>query len=103
MTTITCKYIYILFHVCVLLHPCPCFLMRIPFYFSCIRLHVYAFAIDSMVHCGIAFEPGASGLPYYCTPPVCIPAVFGALAVCRQNSKKKNSVLKMNSVRTRTK
>ena len=24
------------------------------------------FAIYSMVHCGSAFEPGASGLPYYC-------------------------------------
>jgi len=28
-----------------------------------------------------AFEPGDSGLPYYCTPPVCVPDVIGALAV----------------------
>ena len=28
-----------------------------------------------------AFEPGTSGLPYYCTPPVCVPDVLGALAV----------------------
>jgi len=28
-----------------------------------------------------ALRPGASGLPYYCTPPVCVPAVLGALAV----------------------
>jgi len=39
-----------------------------------------------MVHCGSAFEPGASGLPYYGTPPV----VIGALAVWRQNILKKN-------------
>jgi len=26
---------------------------------------------------------------YYCTPPVCVPAVLGALAVRRQNNKKK--------------
>ena len=32
-------------------------------------------------HCGRAFEPGASGLLYYCTPPVCVPAVIGTLAV----------------------
>jgi len=38
-----------------------------------------------MVDCGSAFEPGASGLPYYCTPPVCVPAVIGALAVWRPN------------------
>jgi len=34
-----------------------------------------------MVHDWNAFEPGASELPYYCTPPVCVPAVLGALAV----------------------
>jgi len=43
----------------------------------------------SKVHCGSAFEPGASGLPYYCTPPVCVPAVIGGLAVWRHNNKKK--------------
>ena len=42
----------------------------------------------SKVHCGSAFEPGASGLPYYCTPPVCVPAEIGALAVWRQNIEK---------------
>ena len=40
-----------------------------------------------MVYCGIVFEPGASGLPYYCTPPVCDPAVIGALAVWWQHKK----------------
>jgi len=44
----------------------------------------------SKVHCGSAFEPGASGLRYYCTPPVCVPDVLGALAVWRQNIKKNN-------------
>ena len=37
----------------------------------------------SKVHCGSAFEPGASGLPYCCTTPVCVPVVIGAL--WRQN------------------
>jgi len=32
-----------------------------------IWLHVYAFAIHSMIHFRSAFEPGASRLPYYCT------------------------------------
>ena len=26
-------------------------------------------------------RPGASGLPYYCAPRVCVPAVIGLLAV----------------------
>jgi len=50
-------------------------------------LHVNVFALKSMVHYRSAFEPCASGLPYYCTPPVCVPAIIGALAVWR----KKNS------------
>jgi len=32
-----------------------------------------------------ALWPGASGLPYHCTPPVCVPAVFGGLAVWLHN------------------
>jgi len=35
------------------------------------------------VHYGSAFELGAFGLPFYCTPPVCVPDVLGALAVWR--------------------
>ena len=42
------------------------------------------------VHCGSALVgPGTSGLPYYCTPLVCVPAVLGGLAVWRHNNKKK--------------
>jgi len=37
------------------------------FYFSFVCLHVCAYALKFKVHCGSAFEPGASGLPYYCT------------------------------------
>ena len=36
-----------------------------------------------------AFEPGTSGLPYYCTPPVCVPDVIGGLALWRHNNNKK--------------
>ena len=59
------------------------------FYFSFIWLHVFAFAFKSNVHCGSALESGASELPYYCTPLVCVPAVIGALAVWQQNIKYK--------------
>ena len=71
---------YLLFHVCVL-HSFSVFLDVSSFYFSFFRLHVCEFAIRSKVQCGS--EPGASGLPYYCTPPVCVPAVLGGLAVWR--------------------
>jgi len=37
----------------------------------------------SKVHCGSVFEPVASGLPYYYTPPVCVPDVLDALTVWR--------------------
>jgi len=52
---------------------------------------VYAFAIKTMAHSGSALEPGASGLPYYCTPPVTVPDVMGARAVWRQNTPKKQT------------
>jgi len=43
----------------------PCLLMCILLYASFFFwIHVYAVAILSMVHCGSAVEPGASGLPY---------------------------------------
>jgi len=58
---------------------------NVPIYSFQNNIHV------SKVHCGSAFEPGASGLPHYCTPPVCIPDVIGALAVWRQNTQKKKS------------
>jgi len=45
--------------------------MCILFYVSFIWLHVYAFSIHPLVHCGSAFEPGASGRPYYCTS-ICV-------------------------------
>jgi len=35
-----------------------------------LQIHIHA----SRVHCGSVFESGPSGLPYYCTPPVCVPA-----------------------------
>jgi len=54
-----------------------CFL----FYVSFICLHVYAFAIYFMVHCGSAFEPGASGFLITALPSECVPAVICALAV----------------------
>ena len=47
-----------------------------------------AYVFKFKVHCGSAFEPGASGLPYHCTAPVCVPDVIGALPVWWQKNKK---------------
>ena len=53
-----------------------CLWMCVLFYLSFVSLHVCAYASKFKVHCGSAFEPGASGLPHYCTPSVCVPAVI---------------------------
>ena len=76
---------------CVMFIQVACLWMCILLYFSFVCLHVCACAFKFMVHCGSAFEPGASGLHYYYTPPVCIPAVIGGLAVWRHNNNKKNT------------
>jgi len=52
----------------------------------------------SEVHCGSAIELGGSGLPYYCTPPVCVPAVPGALAVWRLSKNKTKKLSLLNPV-----
>ena len=62
------------------------------FYFTFVCLHVCAYAFKFKVHCGSAFGLGASGLPYYCTPPVCIPAVIGGLAVWWHKNKIKTKI-----------
>jgi len=64
-----------------------CLWMCVLFYVSFVCLHVCVYASKFKVHCGSASEPGASGLPYYCTPPVCVPDVIGALAVWRHKKK----------------
>jgi len=46
-----------------------------------------------MVHCGSAFEPGASRLPYY-TSPMTAPDVISARAVWQQNTKKTKITIK---------
>ena len=66
-----------------------CWWICVLFYVSCVCLHVCAYAVKSKVHCGSAFEPGASGLPYYFTPPLFFPDVIGGLAVWRHNNPKK--------------
>jgi len=66
------------------------FLMCILFYFSLVRLYVCAFAIHSMLHCGSAFEPGTSGLPYYCTS-TCSRSGCTRCASCVDSEPKKKS------------
>jgi len=63
--------------------------MCVLLYFSFLCLHVCAYALESNVHCGSALGPGASGLPYYCTPPVTVHTVLGGLAVWWNNKKQK--------------
>jgi len=65
-----------------------CLWMCVLFSFSFGCLHVCVYVSKFEVHCGNAFEPGASGLPYYCTPPVCVPDVLDTLAVWRLTKKK---------------
>jgi len=60
------------------------------FYFYLVCLHVCAYAFKFKVHCRSALGSGAAGLPYYYTPPVCVPAVLGGLAVWRHTNKKTN-------------
>jgi len=72
---------------CVMFIHVQCLWMCVLFYFSFECLHVCAYAFKFMVHCGSTFEPGASGLAYYCTPPLCVPALIGALAVWRGGKK----------------
>ena len=55
------------------------------------------------VYTAVQPMPGASGLPYYCTPSVCVPDVIGVLAVWRQNIKeKKCQVDNLDTLRIRS-
>ena len=51
------------------------------------------FAIYSMVHCGRAFDPGASGFLITASPSVCVPEVIGVLAMRILKQNKKNAML----------
>ena len=52
----------------------------------CVLFYFYSGCLHG--HCGSALGLGASGLSYYCTPPMCISDVIGGLAVWRHNQKK---------------
>ena len=73
--------------MCVLYVACLWMCVLFCFFFVC--LHVCAYAFKSKVRCGSALGPGVSGLPYYCTPPLFVPAVLGGLAVWRHTNKQK--------------
>ena len=81
--TIKCSF------VCVLFIHVACLRMCVLFYFSFVTLHVCAHAFKFKVHCGSAFEPGASGLLNYCTPPVCVPVIIGGLTGWWHNNNQK--------------
>jgi len=81
---------------------------------SC-RLHVYGYVFSSIsllfvyLRMRMSSNKGplrecrsirscASGLPYYCTPLVCIPAVIGLLAVWRHNKPKPKRFLVIREI-----
>ena len=70
-----------------------CVFSSIPRLFVYLRMRMYTSKQHSCVQGPLrdAFEPGAFGLPYSCTPPMCVPDVLGALAVWRHTKKKKDS------------
>jgi hypothetical protein len=75
-----------------------CFIHRL---FAYMRMRMYISKQHSCVRGPLrecrSIHSGASGLPYYCKPLVCISAVIGLLAVCRHN-KPKNKNQKTSSV-----
>ena len=85
---------------CVFFMHVRCFLMCVLFYFSFIWLLVCTFVFKSMVHCGVAFEPDASGLPYSCTPLVSAPiaiVLYGDKTKKKKEGKKKRPIARLNS------
>ena len=52
--------------------------------------HIPRYIRTCDIHRGSAFEPGASGLPYYCKAPVCVPDLIGAASCVAANYTKKN-------------
>jgi len=68
--------------ICLYICVCACLLENNMRMYNQINIH------GSKVHCRSACEPGCSGLPYYCTPPVCVPAVLGVLGVWQLSTKK---------------
>ena len=75
-----------------------------PRLFVCLRMHMsssqqyanvyvksYSYVRGPLRECR-SIQPGGSGLPYYCTPPVCVPAVLDALVVKRLSTTKKKTV-----------
>ena len=71
--------------------------MCVLFYSSIVCLLVDACDFKSTVHCGSALGLGGSGLPYYCAPLVCVPAVLEGLTVWLHNKPKTKNHLVLKS------
>ena len=80
---------FILFLVCLYVSVCVCeYLLH-----NNMRMFTwnqYSYVQGPLRECR-SIRPGGFGLPYYCTPPVCVPAVLGALAVWRLSQKKRKN------------
>ena len=74
--------------------PVACSRMCVLFYFYFVCLHVCAYVFKSRVNCRSAFEPGASGLPYYCTC-ICVRSWCNFRASC-VNSKPTKKTTDLN-------
>jgi len=75
-----------------------CFVLFIFFLYVCVcecllRNNNHKTKHKNNTNSGSAQEPGGSNLPYYCTPPVCVPHVLGLLAVWRLQTKKQKSLV----------
>jgi len=69
-----------------------CLLMRVSFFYIDLLFTYMCMRIASSlakVHFGSARGLGASRLPYYCTPLLCVPDVIGGLTVWRHDNKNK--------------
>jgi len=59
----------------------------------CMFENIHYIMYVSKVHCGSAFGPGASSLPSYCAPLVCVLNGLGGLAVWRLTHKQINGMI----------
>jgi len=64
---------------------CLCVLFYSSFVYTCVCVFLH---IQSPLREFRSIQSGASGLPYYCAPPVCVSEVIELLTVCRHNKPK---------------
>jgi len=76
---------------------CLCVLFYSSFVYTCVCVFLHT---QSPLRECRSIRSGASRLPYYCAPLVCVPAVLGLLAVWQNNKPKTKNQNKHTSCRT---